>query len=217
MSSQPAEPRDAPRAGPSRSCLWASLAASFLALSAAFWTWALIDLEPALVFMPLHWVVAPAILFAVTLWAMAVAFGVKRRGRGALAPLAVCVVAWILLATLPWLRLWLAFDFAWKLSERERIVEDIRRGVLGPNVDYNGAMVALGRSYAHVSAGDNEVVLERRPEGPWVLFFTFRGVLNHYSGFLYVPEGGNPETFSDLSDRRHQVVPYGHGWYWVAR
>ena len=202
-----------------KAALWASLAAGLLVLLAAFFEWVIIDLEPALVFLPMHLLVAPAILFVVTLWALGLALDVKRHGRAALQPLAVCVIAWALLATIPWLRLWLAVDFRWHLADRERIVEDIRRGVLVPNVDYNGALVALGLGSPHVSAGHNEVVLERHPEGPWVLFFTFRGVLNHYSGFLKVPEGCecDPETFSDLSNRRHQVVPYGNGWYWVTR
>ena len=192
-----------PRGATSRAVLWASLAAAPLAFSAAFWEWTLVDLEPALVFLPMHLLVAPAILFVVTLWALVVASGARTRGRAALAPLAVCLVTWTLLTTVPWLRLWLTFNFHWHRTDRERVVEDIRRGVLAPNVDYNASLIALGRSYPHISAGNNNVVVEKRPEGPWVLFFTFRGVLNHYSGFLHVPEGGDPETFHDLADHRH--------------
>ena len=89
-------------------------------------------------------------------------------------------------------------------------------GTLRPNVAHNGSLIALGRSGPNVSAGGNEMMVETRADKPWVLFFTFRGI-NHYSGFLHVPDGGDPDTFADLSERRHQIVPHAPGWYFVAR
>ena len=65
--------------------------------------------------------------------------------------------------------------------------------------------------------GGNEVVVEEHDDKTYVLFFTFRGVLDNYSGFLYVPDGGSPSLFSDLDEQQFtQIVPLEENWYFVS-
>jgi hypothetical protein len=46
---------------------------------------------------------------------------------------------------------------------------------------------------------------------------TFRGILDHYSGFLYVPAGGSPESFSvAVGDHFIEVIPLDPHWFFVA-
>lgn len=194
------------------------LAASALALLAAALHWTLVDLVPVLIFMPLAEPASVLPLAIATLVSVVVLARARGRGTANRLALLVCVGAWVALATVPFTRIWLAANFRWHAAARERIVGEIASGKLKPNVDYNASLIALGPGEPHVSAGGNDVVVEMREGGrPWVLFFTFRGVLNHYSGFLYVPDGGDAETFGDLSHRKHQVVRYAPGWYFVAR
>ncbi len=50
-----------------------------------------------------------------------------------------------------------------------------------------------------------------------MFFFTFRGVLDNYSGFLFVPDGGDPKEFYDLGEPGStQLVKYGKNWYWAG-
>lgn len=64
--------------------------------------------------------------------------------------------------------------------------------------------------------GGNEIVVERHREGAYVLFFTYRGVLDNYSGFLFVPQGGDPRGFRDLGETGTTIEPLEQQWYFVA-
>jgi hypothetical protein len=65
--------------------------------------------------------------------------------------------------------------------------------------------------------GGNEVVVERHGGETYILFFTYRGILDNYSGFLYVTNGGSPSLFSDLSEEQFtQIVPQEQDWYFIS-
>jgi hypothetical protein len=189
---------------------------SLLAILAAAFDWTLLDWFPGLMFMPGHLFVTLIPLAACAIWAMAELFWVPRGGLRHAAPLLVCALAVLVLLHAPFTRIWLAGNFWWHLHARAEIVRQVEGGTLAPNVAHNSSLIALGRERRNVSAGGNDIKVETRDGKPWVLFFTFRGI-NHYSGFLHVPEGGDPGTFADLADRRHQVVAYAARWYFVAR
>jgi hypothetical protein len=201
---------------PPWACLGLCIVFAAIALLAAAFEWTLIDSFPALMFMPGHLVVSLAPLVGGTIWAAAELRRVRRGGWWHAAPFAVCVATLLALQYLPFTRIWLDANFWWHRTEREPIVRQVEDGTLEPNVAHNGSLIALGDKTGKVSAGDNDIMIETRAGKPWVLFFTFRGI-NHYSGFLHMPDGGDPETFADLSERRHQIVQYAAGWYFVAR
>lgn len=51
----------------------------------------------------------------------------------------------------------------------------------------------------------------------YVFFFTFRGILDNYSGFLFVPEGGDPTRFRDLNEPEStQLARYASHWYFAG-
>ena len=65
--------------------------------------------------------------------------------------------------------------------------------------------------------GGNEVVVESHDGANYVFFFTFRGILDNYSGFLYVPEGGKASRFSDLSEQDStQIKHLENNWYFTS-
>jgi len=95
------------------------------------------------------------------------------------------------------------------------VVEQVRSGALTRKAP-DANLIKL-RGWNSLSLGGNEIVVHQAAEGPYVLFFTFRGVLGHYSGFLYVPEGGSPESYANSNgDRFIEVTPLEPHWYFVA-
>jgi hypothetical protein len=194
-------------------CFASCIAAALFAILAAALDWSLIDRFPALMFMPGHLLVSLVPLTLASIWSVLQLFRVRSGGLLHAAPLAVCATAFVILAGAPFTRIWLGANFWLHAAEREQIVRAVARGKLRPNVAHNASLIGLGPNRSHVSAGGNEIMVETRAGKPWVLFFTFRGI-NHYSGFLHVPDGGDPETFAD---RRHQIVPWTPTWYFVAR
>jgi hypothetical protein len=97
-------------------------------------------------------------------------------------------------------------------------VRRVDAGSLKPNVERDAGMIALGPDQPQVSAGGNDIIVDHQPGGSFVLFFTFRGILSHYSGFLYVPRGRKPEDFSRFEyEQPRQLAAYADNWYFVAR
>jgi hypothetical protein len=104
----------------------------------------------------------------------------------------------------PWTQIAITADFWFKRSAREAVVADILAGRLVPN-DRGIVPVPFG-----LSAGGNEAMLEPCAPQACALFFTFRGIVDSYAGFLFVPDG------SQLGDVYYaEQIPFGGNWFWV--
>jgi hypothetical protein len=204
------------QAGPSlRAGLIACGATALIALLVALaegrpaeWPSGLFDmLAPALVAIA---------LLACGIWAMRLLFLVRAHGPRCAMPFMICAATAAALAFVPFTQAWLAGNFWWQRDHRERIVARIERGELTPNVIHNDSLIALGEHEPAVSDG-NEIVVDRRDGGTYVLFLTSRGVRHRFTGFLRVPPGGDPARFFEFEDGApRQAVRYGKDWYFVA-
>jgi hypothetical protein len=123
----------------------------------------------------------------------------------------------VLLQYAPLNKVALQQNFQWHRADRERIVARVQAGQLKPNVSYNENLIALGGNEPNVSAGGNDIVVDQAQEGTYVLFLTSRGLKHYFTGFLYVPPGGDPKSFFEFEDKPpSQLVRYDKDWYFVA-
>lgn len=183
-----------------------------LALLAFQWS-----LYHALAFL-MWYVLKAAILcfFAATFWAVFVLVKFRAHGWHAAQPLMVCIVTATLALTVPWTDLWLDVNI-WRYREaRQAVVREVTAGSLQPSERDRPSIISLGRRFPGVSEGGNEVVVETHENARYVLFYTFRGILDNYSGVLYVPPGGDPRRFSDLDEPTAQIRPLKANWYFVT-
>jgi hypothetical protein len=194
-------------------CFRVSLLTASCLVAATALQWTLVDLLPFLVDLLLLALWLGLLLCCV--WAAAHAVRNRRYGWRAIAPLAVCIAAWAVVDSVPFTRLWLQANFHLLREQREAVVARVQDGSLQPNVPHNASLIALG-SGRTLSMGGNEIVVEEHGGEKFVFFFTHRGILDNYSGFLFVPEGGNPRAFSDLAEAESQLVPYGGPWYFAG-
>jgi hypothetical protein len=147
-----------------------------------------------------------ALLAVVTLLVRA-----RHEGWDAARPVLVLLVAAALVsADLPG-RAALEVDFRLYRAERERVVELVRSGQLRPAG--TELLLPLPAPLAHLSrSGEIEVLPGERPA---VLFYTFRGLLDHYSGFAYGDGDAPPEPGDEIpwrwTERR------GDHWWSVGR
>ena len=132
-------------------------------------------------------------------------------------PFLICAVTLVLLQYAPLNKVALQQNFHWHRADRERIVARVQAGQLKPNVSYNENLIALGGNEPNVSAGGNDIVVDQAQEGTYVLFLTSRGLKHYFTGFLYVPPGGDPKSFFEFEDKPpSQLVRYDKDWYFVA-
>jgi hypothetical protein len=151
------------------------------------------------------------------LWSMTLLLRIRPHGVRFAAPFLVYALTLAALVYAPLQEIALQRNFAWHRASRERIVARVEAGELKPNVGHNENLIALGDGEAHVSAGGNDIVVDRAEKGSYVLFLTSRGLKHTFSGFLHVPAGADPNDFFEFDDKPpSRLVRYDKDWYFVA-
>ncbi|SDO58706.1 hypothetical protein [Afipia sp. GAS231] len=151
------------------------------------------------------------------LWSMTLLLQIRPHGVKFAAPVLVYALTLATLIYAPLQEIALQRNFAWHRASRERIVARVEAGELKPNVNYNENLIALGDGEANVSAGGNDIVVDRMEKGSYVLFLTSRGLKHTFSGFLHVPAGADPKDFFEFDDKPpSRLVRYDKDWYFVA-
>lgn len=190
----------------------ASIAAGLILLLARFAEWWIADFATpfgAFALESLVWIIFAACLITFVVRAVR-----DRFRRGTWIPVVVSSLALIASLSLPLLQWWIKLNFAVHRDARHRVVADVVAGKLHPNVLHNPKLIALGEVYPHVSAGGNEIVVETHGGRDYIFFYAYRGILDSYAGFLFVPEGGDPRTVSDASGS--QIRQLSTEWYYLA-
>ncbi|MBL4954371.1 hypothetical protein JK635_19615 [Neobacillus sp. YIM B02564] len=57
--------------------------------------------------------------------------------------------------------------------------------------------------------------MERNENNYSVLFFTYRGILDNFSGFVYVPNDQRPYK-NDFDGDFKEIEKLDKSWYWVG-
>jgi len=189
-----------------------ALGSSGLLLFVTAFQWSLVDVLTPFLLMPVQAVAWLAVL-------LVLATSGLRNQRLSLRPdprpALVCGAAICLALFFPFTNLWLTTNFWWHRSEREAVVRKIQSR--GPWPPTSPLTVPLPAGTPNLSTGGNDVLVEEHDGQLYVLFFTYRGILDNYSGFLFVQGRGEPKRFLDLKEAgSSQVRRFGEHWYFVA-
>jgi len=137
----------------------------------------------------------------------------------ACSPIALNLAALALAVTIPFLSFDLTMDDLKRdlnanLEKREKIVSMIQSGELRPNAAPHSNLISLPFEYRHLSRGGGEVMLIGGGDRLEIFFFTFRGVLDNFSGFIYASDGR--VSPSDFNSEFRQIEKLKENWYWVS-
>ena len=157
------------------------------------------------------------LLFSCTLWSASQFPRIRTDGVKFALPFMICALTLAALVYAPLQQVYLQRDFWARRADRERIVARVENGELIPNVGTGKNLIALGSGEPGVSAGGNDIVIDDKDEGVYVLFLTSRGLKRHFTGFLRVPPGGDPKKFFEFADKPpSRLEAYDKDWYFVA-
>jgi hypothetical protein len=199
-----------------RAALVAALAVSLFTLSIATFELAMADWPSGVVLLVVVPLVA-LLFFGCIAWSATLLPKVRAGGAKFALPFLICALTAAILAWAPLHRIALQQNFHWHRESRERIVARIEAGELTPNVGRDSNLIALGDGEPNVSAGGNEIVVEETDEGTYVLFLTSRGLKHTFTGFLRIPEGGDPNNFFEFDGKPpRRLERYDKDWYFVA-
>ncbi|WP_422124546.1 hypothetical protein DHX103_06925 [Planococcus sp. X10-3] len=174
-----------------------------------FFQWNLVGIFTPF-FMPFIWAFVYG--FFLVIFIVSVIWLVKKKDWK---PFGLQIITILLLLLIPFNQIALDRDFKTNKSERDEVIYKIQDGTFKPNVSYNPSLIHLPDQYEHLSNGGGDVVIENQDESYSVLFFTFRGVLDGFSGFVYSPNGKKPQSGSFGGDFK-EIVKLDEFWYFVS-
>jgi hypothetical protein len=172
--------------------LWCSIISSPLLMCVSLFRWTLVDiLTPFL--QPLLELVVWGSAIVILIWAIiSMVFTIRRAKLLAVIPMLISLTGLILAIFVPFTRLVTEYDFRSNFNERKAIVEQIQSGQLKPNVSHSSSLIMLPLNFRQLSKGGGEVDYETYGSTTSVFFFTFRGILDNFSGFIYRSDGNDP-------------------------
>ena len=193
-----------------------AIISSLLLILLSAFQWTLVEIITVFLMMPLSGAVWLFFISCI-ISSLTCLLKFKEIGRKSLAPIGIQVIAFLLVVYFPFTLLWLKADYILNKEQRNLVVSQVLNGELTPNIEHNSSLIHLDDTYSGVSRGGNDIVVESHEGLTYVFFFTFRGILDNYSGYLYVPKGGSPEKYSDLNETDVTEIKHiENNWYLVS-
>lgn len=139
-------------------------------------------------------------------------FTIRKKRLLAFIPFLINLISIILLIFIPFKDMNLKKDIENNFNKRNIIVKKVKQGEL---IADSRDRILLPFQYQYLSKGGGEI-LARQENGIFYLFFyTFRGVLDNFSGLLYVSDDKLPKKNIFGSDTK-QLIKIRENWYWLA-
>jgi hypothetical protein len=105
----------------------------------------------------------------------------KKNLMRAVLPLLINGVTFLILWRVPFTTIWLDLEFRLNYQAYDEIVKMVEDGRIQPN---DIGLARLPSGYRHISRG-GDIQVERNDGVTSVFFYTFRGVLDNFSGYMY--------------------------------
>ena len=106
----------------------------------------------------------------------------------------------------------LDLNFKLNINSRNKVVELIKTDELKPK-ETNENLIALPSKYKRLSKGGGEVMIDSFNDHNAYIFFTYRGIIDNYSGFVYDSDEAAQE---ELSGEYFEVEKLCDSWYYCA-
>ncbi|MPW27077.1 hypothetical protein GC105_14945 [Alkalibaculum sp. M08DMB] len=189
----------------SNKILYLSITSSILVILLKFFQWIIVDKLTVFILLPISFCVYA---FFIGITVATVINWLKNKFRK---PLAVQVITILLLFFFPFNQIILNIDFKSNMYERQEVVAMVKNHTLKPNISYNPSLIHLPEKYTHLSKGGGDIIVEKYEEEYNVFFFTFRGILDNYSGFVYT---SNDVIFFEEDIK--QTKKFDESWYFIG-
>jgi len=192
--------------------LWVSLFASLLLIMLAVFRWKLVSVLTVFI-APFISIAVGSFFFIILVSSIIYGLGNKARLKFvAFRPLLINVVAMVIYFFAPIAEWELKYDFVHNLNRRMEVVNAIQSGSL--TLNKNEKLLSLPKQW-HELSEDGVILCEKDSSRTTILFFTFRGVLDHFSGFIYRSDSAIPEK-SIFGGNFHEIEQINNKWYWAA-
>lgn len=138
----------------------------------------------------------------------------KSIGKCAIIPFLIHVITLIIVCLVPFTTILINLDFSFNYADRQKIISLVESDNLKIDSSKGNSLVELPSKYKHLSSG-GEIIVERNSSSTSILFYTYRGVLENFSGFIYSSDSGFLQEEKFNSDYK-QIIKFREHWFWVS-
>jgi hypothetical protein len=179
---------------------------ALIVLLVVFFQWIIVDaITPFLA--PLLW--GLVICTIIILLVVSIVYLVRKRGNiKSAVPLLITITLLLMLIFTPFTKLYLAYDYSIQKDKRAQVIHMIESG----DISYkSGELVLLPEEYRSTSKGGGNIYIyiSKSVTHLEVLFYTFVGVLDNYSGYLYLSD----RDCQNISVEYTTLEQLGPNWY----
>jgi hypothetical protein len=135
-----------------------------------------------------------------------------------LLPVLLCIITGTAAIFVPFTALTTNLDFRVHYAARTVVVGDVLAGKYDNHIESSGTrgdFIALPANLSYLSSGGGEVIRFHHQDRTMILFFSFRGILDSFSGFVFSTDNA-PPTNGDFGGQFVEVIPLRKNWFWVA-
>ncbi len=186
-----------------------SLISSLFVILVSLFQWDLVDIITEFLMLPI-WLFVYAFFIIMTIWTLIHLFK-KRKWQ----PFVIQLITISLWFLFPFNQINLDLNFKIHQDKREEVATKIENGVIKPNVSDSPSLIQLPKKYTQLSKGGGDIVVETKGKAKSILFFTYRGMLDNFSGFVYNPNDNKPSK-SDFNGDFKQIKKVHKNWYYVS-
>lgn len=138
-------------------------------------------------------------------------FEVRKNPKRAIFPLLINMITFLILWFVPFTSIWLDFEFRLNKSKYDDIALMVENGQIHPgDIGY----AQLPPEYEHISRG-GQIIIKKENGVTSVFFFTFRGVLDSFSGYMYRSDDTPPPEYFMYGDW-FQIERNQPQWFFCA-
>ena len=186
-----------------------SLISSLLVILVSLFQWDLIDIITEFLMLPI-WLFVYAFFIIMTIWTL-IHLLKNRKWQ----PFVIQLITILLWLFFPFNQINLDLNFRSHQDKREEVATKIENGVIKPNVPNSPSLIQLPKEYTQLSKGGGDILVETKGKAKSILFFTYRGMLDNFSGFVYNPNDNKPSK-SDFNGDFKQIKKVHKNWYYVS-
>ncbi|HFK1747180.1 TPA: hypothetical protein ACGX4N_004003 [Bacillus cereus] len=130
-------------------------------------------------------------------------------------PLVIQLIIIIICIYVPFVKIFMKLDFIIYKEDRKQVIELIEQKKLIPNVEYNSKMIHLPKQFVSTSKNGGDILVQEKENSTLIFFYTYRGILDNFSGFIYSFNDIKPIK-SDFNSDFKEIIKVEKNWYYVT-
>ncbi|MED1560270.1 hypothetical protein [Bacillus paramycoides] len=130
-------------------------------------------------------------------------------------PLVIQLIIIIICIYVPFVKIYMKIDFIIYKEDRKQVIELIEQKKLIPNVEYNNKMIHLPKQFVSTSKNGGDILVQEKENSTLIFFYTYRGILDNFSGFIYSLNDIKPIK-SDFNSDFKEIIKVEKNWYYVT-